>query len=44
MLGVYSGSKLVFVHRVDAENEFDYQRGDLIKTIGMVFDSKLESP
>jgi len=42
MLGIYPESKLVLVHRVDTENDFEYQRGDLLKMIGLVFDSKME--
>ena len=41
MLGIYPDSKLVLVHRVDTENEFDYSKGDLNRMIGMVFDSRL---
>jgi len=43
MLGVYPDSKLVFVHRVDTETDFEYTGGDLYKTIGLVFDSKVKS-
>jgi CubicO group peptidase (beta-lactamase class C family) len=42
MLAVYPSSELVLVHRVDTENDFDYQQGDLYKMIDLVFDSKSE--
>ncbi len=42
MLGVYPDSKLVFVHRVDTENNFTYNHMDLIKMIGLLFDSKMK--
>jgi len=42
MLGIYPGSGLVLVHRVDTENNFDYQGDDLYKMIGLVFDAKSE--
>jgi hypothetical protein len=42
MLGVYPDSKLVFVHRVDTENSFDYSHSDLIKMIGLLFESKMK--
>jgi len=40
MLGVYPDSKLVFVHRVNTEEDFDYNKGDFYKMIGLVFNSK----
>ncbi len=40
MLAVYPDSKMVLVHRVDTENDFNYNNGDLYKMIGLVFDSK----
>lgn len=42
MLGVYPDSKLVFVHRVDTENDFAFNHMDLIKMIGLLFDSKMK--
>lgn len=42
MLGVYPESQLVLVHRVDTENEFEYNKGDFYKMISLVFDSKIE--
>lgn len=42
MLGVYPASGLVLVHRVDTENDFDYQRDDLYRMIELVFDAKTE--
>ena len=41
MLGVYPDSKLVLVHRVDTENEYDFQEGNLYKMIGLVARAKL---
>jgi len=40
MLGVYPGSKLVFVHRVDTEKEFDFPQDRLHKIIGMIFNAR----
>jgi hypothetical protein len=40
MLGVYPSSDLVLVHRVDTENDFNYNPDDLYKMIDLVFDSK----
>ena len=40
MLGVYPDSKLVFVHRVDTEGDYDYQEGDFYKMIRLLFDSR----
>lgn len=40
MLGVYPSSELVLVHRVDTENDFDYNQDDLYKMIDLVFASK----
>ena len=42
MLGVYPASHLVLVHRVDTENDFDYQGDDLYRMIELVFDAKSE--
>jgi CubicO group peptidase (beta-lactamase class C family) len=43
MLGVYPASKLVFVHRVDTENDYDFPVSNLYKIISMVFDSKAQN-
>ncbi|MEL6821287.1 MAG: serine hydrolase [Calditrichota bacterium] len=40
MLGVYPGSKLVFVHRVNTEKEFDFPQKRLHKIIGMIFNAR----
>jgi CubicO group peptidase (beta-lactamase class C family) len=40
MLGVYPGSQLVLVHRVDTESDFTYEGDDLYKMIELVFDAK----
>ena len=40
MLGVYPGSDMVLVHRVDTENDNHYKKSDLYKMIGLVFESK----
>lgn len=37
MLGVYPASKLVFVHRVDTEGEYDFPQQNLYKIISLVF-------
>lgn len=42
MLAVYPNKKMVVVHRVDTENEFNYNKGDFYKMIGLVFDSKIK--
>lgn len=41
MLGVYPSSNMVMVHRVDTENEYHYNKRDLYKMIGLVFESKI---
>ena len=40
MLGVYPASKLVFVHRVDTENESDFTQDRLYKIISLVFGAR----
>ena len=40
MLGIYPDSKLVMVHRVDTESDFDYQEGDFYKMIGLLFSAR----
>ena len=40
MLGVYPDSKLVMVHRVNTEDEFNYNEGYFYKMIGLLFNSK----
>lgn len=40
MLGIYPDSKLVMVHRVNTEEEFDYNEGDFYKMLRLVFNSK----
>lgn len=37
MLGVYPGSKLVLVHRVDTEKEYTFNQGDFYKMIDLVW-------
>jgi len=41
MLGIYPDMHLVFVHRVDTENSYSYLRSDLIKMMGLLFDSRI---
>lgn len=41
MLGIYPDSRLVFVHRVDTENNLDYQEGDFYKMLRLLFNSRL---
>jgi len=33
---------MVFVHRVDTENEYHYDPDDIYKMIGLVLNSKIE--
>jgi len=33
---------MVFVHRVDTENDFDYNGADFYKMLGFLFDSKIQ--
>lgn len=42
ILAVYPNSKMVVVHRVNTENGFNYNKGDLYKMIGLIFDSKIK--
>lgn len=39
MLGVYPGSNLVLVHRVDTEKEYRFNQGDFYEMISKVWDS-----
>jgi CubicO group peptidase (beta-lactamase class C family) len=41
MLGVYPESKLVFVHRVDTENDFSFPQSNLYRIIGMMFGAQV---
>lgn len=40
MLGVYPDSKLVMVHRVDTEGDYDYNEGDFYKMLGLLFNAR----
>ncbi len=40
MLGIYPTSKLVFVHRVDTEGDYDFPQDRLYRIIGLVFGAK----
>jgi CubicO group peptidase (beta-lactamase class C family) len=42
MLAIYPDYKMVFVHRVDTENEYHYEKNDIYKMIRLVFNSKIE--
>lgn len=42
MLAVYPDLKMVLVHRVDTENDYNYNKGDFYKMIGLVMDSKID--
>ena len=42
MLGVYPDSKVVIVHRVDTEVDFNYNEGDFYKMIGLTFGSRIK--
>jgi CubicO group peptidase (beta-lactamase class C family) len=41
MLGIYPDLNLVFVHRVDTENNYSYKSSDLIKMLDLLFDSRI---
>lgn len=41
-LGVYPDLNLVFVHRVDTENDFNYNESDFYKMLRLVFDSRIK--
>ena len=41
VLGVYPDLNMVFVHRVDTENDYDYNEADYYKMLGFLFDSKI---
>ncbi len=42
VLGVYPDLNMVFVHRVDTENDYDYNEADYYKMLGFLFDSKIQ--
>ena len=42
MLAVYPASNMVMVHRVDTEKEFNYNKGDFYKMIGLLWEAKVE--
>lgn len=42
MLAIYPNSKMVLVHRVDTEHDFNYNKSDFYKMIGLVFDAKIK--
>lgn len=42
MLGVYPGTGMVLIHRVDTEIDYQYNEGDFYKMISMVFGAKME--
>lgn len=42
MLGVYPASKLVLVHRVNTEDEHDFEQRKLLEMIGYVWDAQIE--
>ena len=41
MLGIYPDMDLVFVHRVDTENDYTFKQSDLIKMLELLFNSSL---
>ena len=43
MLAVYPASKLVFVHRVDTEGEYNFPQENLYKIISMIFTAQTSS-
>ncbi len=42
MLGIYPDSRLVMVHRVNTEDDYNYNEGDFYKMIRLLFNSRLE--
>ncbi len=42
LLAVYPDLKMVLVHRVDTENDYDYNKSDFYKMINLVMDSKID--
>lgn len=42
MLGVYPKSKVVLIHRVDTENEYEFGEDEFYKMIDLVWDSKVD--
>ncbi|MDA3905226.1 MAG: hypothetical protein PF484_04040 [Bacteroidales bacterium] len=41
-LGVYPNKDMLFVHRVDTENQNNYNEGDFFKMLDLLFDSEIE--
>lgn len=41
MLAVYPEDKLVLVHRVDTENEYNYDGKNIYQMLELVFDAKI---
>ncbi|MBS2100297.1 serine hydrolase [Carboxylicivirga linearis] len=42
MLAIYPDYKMVLVHRVDTENDYDYEKNNIYKMLGLVMNSKIE--
>jgi len=42
MLGIYPESKLVFVHRVNTESEYNFPQSNLYQIIGMMFGAQVD--
>ncbi|TRO64517.1 serine hydrolase domain-containing protein [Christiangramia sabulilitoris] len=42
MLGVYPASGIVLIHRVDSENEYNFNQGDFYKMISLVWNAELK--
>jgi len=42
LLAVYPDLKMVLVHRVDTENDYDYNKRDFYKMLELVMDSKID--
>lgn len=42
MLAIYPEDNLVLVHRVDTENEYQYDGNDIYRMLELVFDAKIE--
>jgi len=42
MLAIYPEYKMVLVHRVDTENDYEYEKNNIYKMLGLVMNSKIK--
>ncbi len=42
MLAIYPDYKMVLVHRVDTEKDYEYKKNNIYKMLGLVMNSKIE--